>query len=255
MLVDTHAHLTADVFQDDLESVLVRSQEAGVTRIVCIGDRYDSSRQAVAMASAYPSLWATVGVHPHQASEAGDELESTLLALAEEPRVVAIGETGLDYHYDFAPRDVQQDVFRRHIRVAKEVGLPIVVHNRESGDDVLRLLEEEDGTAVGGVLHCFWGTPEEAQRALDMGFYLGVGGSITFKNNDALRELVATLPLERLIVETDAPYLTPVPHRGQRNEPAYTRLSALELATVKGVSFEDVARTTSDNAARLFGLS
>lgn len=254
-LVDTHAHLTHEAFADDLDDVLGRSHAAGVTRILCVGDQLISSEQSSAMADRYEGMWSTAGVHPHHAAEVGDDLEARLKALLRHPKVVAVGEVGLDYYYDFAPVAVQQDVFRRQIRVARELGLPLIIHSRESMDDVLAILKDEKAHEVGGVLHCFWGERHHAGQALELGFHLGVGGPVTFKKSDDLRALLKDIPLDRLLVETDAPYLAPTPHRGKRNEPAYTRLSAEHLAKVKEIGLDEVAAVTTRNALALFKIT
>lgn len=253
-LIDTHAHLAAEEFDADREEALARAREAGVAGIVCVGDRLDSSRASLELAQSRTGLWATAGVHPHYAREAGDDLERRLEELLAHPLVVAVGEVGLDYHYDFSPRDVQQDVFRRQIRLARAVGKPLVIHNRESDQDLVRILEEEKAGDVGGVLHCFWGDEALARAALEMGFYLGVGGPVTFKKSDALRQTLQGVPVERLIVETDAPYLAPVPYRGKRNEPSYVVETAKQLAALKGLDLEELARITTENARRLFRI-
>lgn len=254
MLIDTHAHIASPPFRNDLGDVLRRAAEAGVEGVICIGDNLEASREAIALAGREPSVWATAGIHPHHAHEAPEGWEGQLRELLAQPRVVAVGEVGLDYHYDFAPREVQQEVFRRQIRIAVELGLPLVIHNREADADVLRILREENAGAVGGVLHCFWSDHETAAEALELGFHFGVGGPVTFKNSDALRQVLAGVPAERLLVETDSPYLAPVPHRGKRNEPAYVVESARVLAQVKGLSFEELAHVTTENARRLFRL-
>lgn len=254
MLVDTHAHIASEPFKDDLDAVLGRAVEAGVGAVVCVGDTLDSSRDAIALAAREPAVWATAGIHPHHAHEAPAGWESRLRELLAQPRVVAVGEVGLDFHYDFAPRDVQEEVFRRQIRIAVELGLPLVIHSREAGEEVLRILREEQGHRAGGVLHCFWGDRRTAMEALELGFYLGVGGPVTFKSSQELRDVLAGLPLDRLVVETDSPYLAPVPHRGKRNEPAFVVESARALAQLKGVSLEELADVTTENARRLFRL-
>lgn len=254
-LVDTHAHLMADAFTEDRHEVIERARHAGVSAIVCVGDGVESSRAGIELAQEHEDIWATVGIHPHQAGGAPDDVAGVLKPLFAEDRVVAVGETGLDYHYDFAPVEKQQAVFRAHIRLACELGLPLVIHNRKADDDVLRILQEEGAERVGGVLHCFWSDAKAARTALDMGFYLGVGGPVTFRREDALRAVLADVPVERLLLETDSPYLAPVPYRGKRNEPAFVVESAKALAQVKGMSVEDIASVTARNASRVFGLA
>ena len=253
-LVDTHAHLVDKAFHQDREEMLQRAKEAGVAGIVCIGDTLASSQESLALAQEQEGIWATAGVHPHHALQAGEDLEARLLELLSHPLVVAVGEVGLDYHYDFAPRDVQHQVFRRQIRIARKVGKPLVIHSREANEDVVRILQEEKAEDVGGVFHCFWGDEELARTVLAMGFYVGVGGPVTFKKSEALRATLKTVPLDRLLVETDSPYLAPVPFRGKRNEPAYVVESARQLAAVKGLTPEELADVTTENARRLFRL-
>jgi len=253
-LIDTHAHLVSEAFAHDREEVLEKARQAGVAGIVCVGDTLASSKASLDFAQAHEGVWATAGVHPHHALEAGDNLEAELLELLAHPLVVAVGEVGLDYHYDFAPREVQHEVLRRQIRVARAVGKPLVIHNREADEDMIRILREEKAEEVGGVFHCFWGDEALARTVLDMGFYLGVGGPVTFKKSETLRATLKEVPLERLVVETDAPYLAPVPHRGKRNEPAYVVESAKQLAAVRGLELEELADVTSKNARRLFRL-
>lgn len=254
MLVDTHAHIVAEAFDDDRDAVIRRAKEAGVGAIVCIGDSPSASQKAANLARATEGIWATAGIHPHQAVEAPDDVRASLLPFYRQDKVVAVGEVGLDYHYDFAPVDIQQRIFREQIRLACEVGLPLIIHNRESDDDVVRILKEEDARQVGGVFHCFWADAETAKAALEMGFYLGVGGPVTFKNTDDLRSILKEIPLDRLLVETDSPYLAPVPNRGKRNEPAFVVETARALAELKGVDEDEIAAVTYENAKRLFGL-
>ncbi len=253
-IVDTHCHLNHSDLAGDIPDVLRRAQEAGVERIVCAGFDMESSIQAVSQAQDYPMVYATVGVHPHDASRFRDDDEERLVQLCREKKVVAVGETGLDYHYDLSPRETQQRVYRMHIRLAHTVGLPIVIHGREAGNDILDILEAEGMPEQGAVLHCFSGDADMASRALGMGCYLGIAGPITFRNADDFRGVVEGLPLDSLLVETDAPYLSPHPHRGKRNEPAYVRLVAEKLAEVSGIPLSEVASITTSNAQRLFGL-
>jgi len=257
MWIDTHAHLVSGAFEGDREAVIDRAKAAGVERILCVGDTVEASAAAIRLAREREEVWATVGIHPHEAAKAPEDIEAALAPLLTGAKVLAVGEVGLDYHYDFAPVETQKRVFREQIKLAKRFGLPLVIHSRESYDDVIRILDEEGAGEVGGVLHCFWGTKEIARAALDMGFYLGVGGPVTFKSAGELRELVRTLPPERLVVETDSPYLAPVPHRGKRNEPAYVVETGKALAGVLGLDAAEVADVTTRNAIALFrfGLS
>lgn len=251
-LIDTHAHLTDAKFESDLEDVVGRANAAGVERIVVCGYDLESSRAAVDMAGRFESLYATVGVHPHDAKSYSADVESAIGELSGAPKVLAIGEIGLDYHYDFSPRCAQVAAFEAQLELAARVGLPVVVHSRESNDEALQVLRQCAGNIVGCVFHCFSGDVEFAQAVLDMGFYLGIDGPLTYKASEKLRAVVRMCPLDRLLVETDCPYLTPIPHRGKRNEPAYVRFVAEEAARVKGISFEEFAAATTENAGRLF---
>ncbi|MEW6046430.1 MAG: TatD family hydrolase [Bacillota bacterium] len=261
-LVDTHLHLDDQRFEDDREQVLRRALDAGVSTVVTCGADLATSRQALALAERYgetegaggAAVWAAVGIHPHEAGQVGD-VEAALRelqALASHPRVVAIGEIGLDYHYDFSPRKVQLELFRRQLHLAASLGKAAIVHAREAEDDVLAILGRERPSR--GVMHAFAGSLEQARRALDLGWYVGVGGMLTFHNADGIREVAASVPLDRILLETDAPYLAPVPHRGRRNEPAYVALVARKLAEVRGLPVDEVARVTTAAARRLFGL-
>jgi len=255
VLIDTHCHLNHPDLAGDFAGVLHRAAEAGVDRIVCVGFDLSSSALAVRLARETRVVYATVGVHPHDAEGFGDEDEERLTKLAEESKkVVAIGETGLDYFRNFSPREEQREAYRRHIRLARELNLPLVVHSRDAGGDVLSALQEEGLPPRGVILHCFSGDLNLAREALELGCYLGIAGPITFQNAEAFRQVVMELALDRLLLETDAPYLAPHPHRGERNEPAYLRLVADKLADVKGLSLDEAAAQTTSNASRLFGL-
>ena len=211
--------------------------------------------RAVAVAEKYEGVHAAVGVHPHDAKLYDEAAERLLLEFVRSKRVVALGEIGLDYHYDNSPREVQHGVFGRQLRLARQEGLPVIIHSRDADDDTLEILRAEyAGTERGGVMHCFGGGPELAEGALGLGFYISFAGNVTFKKADALREVARTVPLERLLVETDCPYLAPVPHRGRRNEPAYVVETARFLADLRGVSHEELGRATSENFSRLFGV-
>ncbi|HZO88194.1 MAG TPA: TatD family hydrolase [Chthonomonadaceae bacterium] len=253
MLIDTHCHLNHERFAGDVPACLERAQQADVRQMIVVGYDLASSEQAVALAEAYPGvLFAAVAVHPHDARTWSQEAAARLRALAQNPRVVAIGEIGLDFHYDFAPRPAQYEAFRAQMRLAREVGLPVIIHCREAYPETLDVLAEEGIGEVGGVMHCWAGTLPDAERAVGLGMALGFGGTLTFKNAEEVRAVAASVPLEALLVETDAPYLAPVPHRGKRNEPAYVRLVAAKLAEVRGRPLEEVAAITTGNAHRLF---
>jgi TatD DNase family protein len=262
-LTDTHTHLDFPQFDSDRERVVVRAAAAGVKAIVDIGTDLASSQAAVALAEAHPQVYAAVGVHPHDAKTVTGKTLEELRALAGHPKVVAIGEIGLDFYRDLSPRDKQRQAFQQQLALAREVGKPVVIHDRDAHSEIMTILRRwiegfPQTSAIShkpvGVLHCFSGDLAMAQEAIARGFYISVAGPVTFKNARRLRELVRQLPLEKLLVETDCPYLTPHPHRGKRNEPAYVKLVAQEVARVKGLSLEEVARTTSDNAQVLFAL-
>lgn len=251
-LFDTHCHLVDEAFQSDLEEVLARAMAAGVQSMVIPGVDAASSELAVRLAERHPSLFAAVGIHPESALSAGEQEFATVARLALHPKVVAIGEIGLDYHWDTAPRQVQHDVFARQIQLATEMHLPVIVHNRESTADVLNILRRENVGRVGGVMHCFTGSLETAEECIQMGLFLSFGGPVTFKNARNVHAVAAHVPSEWLLVETDSPYLTPHPHRGTRNEPAMVRLVAEQLAQLRGVEVEALAEQTYANALRLF---
>lgn len=250
-LVDTHCHLDFDWYADDLVEVLERAQAAGVGRIVAPGIDLASSRRVLDLAHRHPGVVAAVGVHPNSSSDWQDRWLEDIRRMAEDERVVAIGEIGLDYYRDHSPPAVQRLAFQAQLEAASELGLPFIVHNREADEDVLDLMRRYgDGH---GVLHSFSSTWAVAQRALDMGYFLGFTGPITFKNAEEVRDVAGRAPLDRILVETDGPFLTPHPYRGRRNEPAYVRYVAERLAEVKGLTVSTVSRATSANAARLFG--
>jgi TatD DNase family protein len=248
MLVDTHCHLD---MLEDLDGALERMRAAGVARAVTIGVDRATSEWAVRAARTHDQVWATVGLHPHDAKDQSDELIAYIEQLAaSEEKVVGVGEAGLDYHYDNSPSDQQREVFARQVEIARRTGKALVIHTREAWDDTFAALVDPPERLV---FHCFSGGAREAERALEIGAVLSFAGVVTFKNAEALRDAAALAPLDRIVVETDSPFLTPVPHRGKTNEPAYVSLVAEAIATVKGVPADEVARATSENAARLFG--
>jgi TatD DNase family protein len=255
-LIDSHCHLDMAEFAADREAVLRRARAAGVGAMVTIGagGPLEANDSAVALAEQHPEVFATVGVHPHEASIVNEEVLTSIAGLAGHPRVVAIGETGLDYHYDHSPRPAQQSAFRAFVALARRTGLPIVVHLRAADDDAVSILREEGAAEVGGVIHCFSGDAESARRFLDLGFHLSFSGIVTFRNAEALREAARITPAVRLLVETDAPFLAPVPYRGRRNEPALAVQTAATLAAARGESLETVAAATRENTIRLFRL-
>jgi len=256
MLIDSHAHIQGKEYAGERDAVIARAREAGVEKIIAVGGAGDMSSniEAVALADAFPGVYATVGMHPHDAKDVGAGELAELHALTASPKVVAVGETGLDYYYNHSPHDVQLRVFANFIHMARDTGLPIVVHERDAAEEAAELLRAEGAGRLRGVIHCFTGNHEAARRYLDLGFYLSFTGIITFKNAEPLREVARQVPLERMLVETDSPFLTPVPHRGKRNEPAYVRFIAETIATLKGLSLEKVADVTSDNVHALFGI-
>lgn len=253
-LVDTHCHLDVEQFDDDREEMLARARAAGVGTMIVPGIAIPDMPRVLAMADGHPDVFVGVGVHPHEAGTWGDDTLAKLRAWAAHPKVVAIGEIGLDYYYDHAPRDVQQRVFREQIRLAGELGKPVIVHNRDSHGDVLRILQETLVAEAGGVMHCFSGSLELARACIAIGMYISFAGPLTFKNAHNLQDVAASLPLDRLLVETDSPYLAPVPHRGKRNEPMHVGHVAQKLADLHGLAVEEVERITTENARKLFRL-
>jgi TatD DNase family protein len=253
MLVDSHCHLDFPDFADDLDGVVGRAREKGVGRMVTISTRVRHQDGLLSIAGRFPDVFCSVGTHPHHAHEELDITAADLVAHTRHPKVVAIGEAGLDYHYDNSPRDAQEQGFRTHIAAARETGLPLVIHSREADDDTARILEEENGKgAFPAVLHCFTGGRDLAMRGVALGHYVSFTGILTFKNSQALRDIAATLPADKILVETDAPYLAPNPYRGKRNEPAYVAETAKVLAQTRGVSADEIARQTTENFFRLF---
>jgi TatD DNase family protein len=250
MLIDSHCHLDFADFADELPAIIERACAAGVEGMLTISTRLDEFERVLWIAEARDGIWCTVGAHPHEATDHAALEPERLAALAAHPKVVGIGETGLDFHYDRAPRELQERVLRVHIRAAKETGLPLVIHARDADEAIARILEEE--RPPRGVMHCFTGGPRLAERALALGFYISISGILTFKGAESLCALARELPLDRLLIETDSPYLAPVPKRGKRNEPAFVALTAAALAAQKGIAIETVAAATSENFFRLF---
>jgi TatD DNase family protein len=254
-LLDSHAHLTDEKFAPDLDAVLERAREAGVARILNAGSDLADSEKVVALAEAHDGMHAAVGIHPHEAKAADGAAFERLRELAKNAKVLAVGETGLDYHYDNSPREAQREAFRRHVRLAKDTGLPLVVHSREAEEDTLRVLDEEEGWLTGGIFHSFTGSERMARAAVENGWMVSLSGIVTFPSSDALRDVVKKLPYENLLIETDCPYLAPVPVRGKRNEPAFVVHTAEAVAQFMPLSPGDVARITLANFERLFRLS
>ena len=253
MLIDTHCHFNHARFADDMPEAIERARQVGVTQMIVVGADREGSEQAVVIAEEIgDGVFATIGVHPHDAKDWDAATEARFRTLADHPKVVAIGEIGLDYHYDFSPREAQFEAFRAQMRLARDTGLPVVIHCREAYADTLQLLGEEGADETGGVMHCWAGTVEEANQTVALGLALGFGGTLTFKNAEEVRQAAQTVPLETLLIETDAPCLAPMPHRGKRNEPAYVRLIAERLAELRGMTLEEIAVLTTGNAHRTF---
>ncbi len=255
-LVDTHAHLNDEKFLDDLPEVIERAKAAGVTRILNLGDTMESSRQVVELAARYPELYGGVGIHPEEAFEMTDEDDTQLAAWTKEPGIVAIGEIGLDYYWEKDPdrRRLQQKIFIRQLDLARQLHLPVCVHDREAHGDTLAILKKE-GRGIPGVLHCFSGSLETAREAWKLDWFLGVDGPLTFKNAAKLPEIVKNIPLDHILIETDSPYMAPVPMRGKRNEPSYVRYVAEKLAELRNEAPEHIAAVTTRNAEVLYGLT
>ncbi len=254
VLFDTHVHLNADQFAEDLEEVISRAQHEGVSNMVCVGFDRPTIEKAMELAERYDFIYACVGWHPVDAIDMTEEDLIWIEELASHPKVVAIGEMGLDYHWDKSPKEIQKEVFRKQIRLAKKVKLPIVIHNREATADIIEILKEEDAGEVGGIMHCFSGSAEVAKECLKMNFYISLGGPVTFKNAKKPKEVAEAIPIEKLLIETDCPYLSPHPYRGKRNEPGYVKLVAEQIAAIKGLSYEEVATITTQNAKKIFDI-
>ena len=254
MLFDTHAHLDDDRFDKDRDETIMQCQRDGVELILNAGSNIETSVKAIALAKKYEFIYAAVGVHPHDAAEMDEETAGVLAALAGNKKVRAIGEIGLDYHYDFSPRDVQKQRFVEQIDLARQLKLPVIVHDREAHGEVMDIFKKTRIKEVGGVLHSFSGSAEMALECIKLGLYISISGPVTFENARKTVEAVKQVPLDMLLIETDSPYLTPVPYRGKRNYPGYVRFVAEKIAEIKGISFEEVARQTLENGKRLFGI-
>ncbi len=255
-VIDSHCHLDAKDFASELPEVLQRARDAGIVRMICIGSGRDlaAARSAVHLANAHADIFATVGIHPHDVAHMTADDWSQLDALATLPRVVGIGETGLDYHYDHSPREIQAESFRRFIALARKVRLPVSCHIRDAHADAAAILQAEGASDVGGVIHCFTGNVQDARLYLDLGFHLSFSGILTFKTAEDIRAAARFAPEDRILVETDAPYLAPIPFRGKRNEPAYVVETLGQLANVRDIAFETAAAATTANAQSLFTL-
>lgn len=259
-MIDTHAHIDTEAFDEDRQEMLRRTAESGVESVLIPAISpvdFDNLLQVVETQNrngSNPRLFCAMGIHPHNAKEADEEQLKRVMTLAKKPEVVAIGEIGLDYHYDFAPPELQKDVFRKELQIAKDLELPVIIHNRESDQDLLKILEEEQDGKLHGVLHCFSSPPETMIKAVDMGFHISFTGNITFKKTN-LGDVVSAAPMDRIMLETDSPYMTPVPHRGKRNEPGMVKFIAEKIAEFKSTSFDEVVSMTTRNAKKLFNLS
>lgn len=254
MLFDTHVHLNDEQFNEDLQEVIERAKEAGISYMVVVGFNRPTIERAISLVKEYDFLYASIGWHPVDAIDMTDKDLAWIEEMAANPKVVALGEMGLDYHWDKSPHDVQKEVFRRQIGLAKKLKLPIIIHNRDATEDVVQILREENAEEVGGIMHCFSGSAETAKECIEMNFHISLGGPVTFKNAKKPKRVAIEVPLDRLLIETDCPYLAPHPYRGKRNEPAYVKLVAEQVAELKEISFEEVAQKTTENAKKLFGI-
>ncbi|MFP7480155.1 TatD family hydrolase [Terribacillus saccharophilus] len=254
MLFDTHAHINDKQFAEDREEMLQRAKDAGVSRLVVIGCDAEGITSAIELAEKYDFVYAAIGWHPVDAIDMTDADLDRIEELSSHPKVVAIGEMGLDYHWDKSPKDIQKDVLRKQIQLAKRVKLPIIIHNREATQDIIPVLKEENAAEVGGIMHCYSDEADLVQEFLDMNFYISLGGPVTFKNAKAPKEVAKMVPADRLLIETDCPYLAPHPNRGKRNEPAYVKLVAEQIAELRGIGYEELAELTMRNAERLYQI-
>lgn len=254
MLFDTHVHLNVEHFFEDREETIKRAFAAGVNYMVVVGFNHETIPLALEIAEQHETIYAAVGWHPVDAVDMTDEDLDWIEALSAHPKVVALGETGLDYHWDKSPKDVQKEVFRKQIALAKKVNIPIIIHNREATEDILKVLQEEDAKEVGGIMHCYNDSAAYVQTILDMNFYISLGGPVTFKNATLPKDVAIEVPLNRLLVETDAPFLAPHPNRGKRNEPAYVKLVAEKIAELRDIPFDEISRITTENAFTLFNI-
>lgn len=254
MLIDSHAHIQDDKFKGDIEQILNNAKEAGVDGIICVAYDYESSHDAVELARKYPQVYAVIGVHPHDAKTLSSTIIANLFDLARDRKVVAIGETGLDYYRDLSPRDQQRRAFREQISIARELGKPVVIHDRDAHEEVAQIIKEEKAGINGGVLHCYSGHLPLALDLMKAGFYISFAGPLTYKNAKKTHEVASRISLDRIMIETDCPYLTPEPLRGKRNEPAYVAYVARKLAELRNKSFDEIAYITSRNARQVFRL-
>ncbi len=254
MFIDTHVHLNADQYEEDLQEVIDRALEARVEKMVVIGFDRKTINRTMQLIEQYDFVYGVIGWHPVDAIDCTQQDLDWIEELAAHPKIVGIGETGLDYYWDKSPKEVQQALFRKQIQLAQKLGLPIIIHNRDATGDVVQILREENAASVGGVMHCFSGSVETARECIAMNFMISLGGPVTFKNARLPKEVATEIPLEHLMIETDAPYLAPHPHRGKRNEPSFVPLVAEEIARLKGLTIEEIAQATTANAKIFFGI-
>ncbi|MFD1926725.1 TatD family hydrolase [Sporosarcina siberiensis] len=254
MYIDTHVHLNADQYEADLDEVIARALKAGVTKMIVVGFDRKTINKAMELIEEYPFIYAVIGWHPVDAIDCTEEDLTWIESLTVHPKVVGIGETGLDYHWEKSPKAVQQELFRKQIKLAQKVNLPIIIHNRDATADVVRILKEENAEKTGGIMHCFGGSVETAKECINMNFFISLGGPVTFKNAKTPKEVATKIPLKHLLIETDAPYLAPHPYRGKRNEPALVTLVAEEIARLKELTVEEVARVTTENALNIYKI-
>lgn len=254
MLIDSHVHLDDKRFNKDRDNLIKGLKDDGIEMVINIGADLQTSIASVSLAEKYDNVYAVVGVHPHSAKEVDESTIEILKSFASREKVLAIGEIGLDFHYDNSPRDVQKKWFIEQLKLAKEVDLPVVIHTREAMQETFDILKEAQDGTLRGVLHCYSGSVEMALEYIKLGFYISIAGPVTFNNSRVLKEVVKAIPLDKLLVETDCPYLTPEPNRGKRNEPAYVKYVAGEIAEIKGISFEELAKATNNNTKELFGI-
>ncbi|WP_337017569.1 TatD family hydrolase [Oceanobacillus massiliensis] len=255
MLFDTHVHLNAEQFAEDREETIKRAFDAGVNYMVVVGFDRETIPLALEIAEQNETIYAAVGWHPVDAIDMTEEDLAWIEELSNHPKVVAIGEMGLDYHWDKSPKDIQKEVLRKQIRLAKKVRMPIIIHNREATEDIIKILKEEDAKEIGGVMHCYNDSVDFIQECLDMNFYISLGGPVTFKNAPLPKEVAKRVPLDRLLVETDAPFLAPHPNRGKRNEPAYVKLVAEKIAELREMDVEEISGITTKNGLKFFGIN
>lgn len=255
MFIDTHVHLNADQYEEDVKEVIQRALDAKVEKMVVVGFDRKTIEKAMELTEQYPFIYAVIGWHPVDAIDCTEEDLKWIESLAAHPKVVGIGETGLDYYWDKSPKDIQQELFRKQIKLAQKLDLPIIIHNRDATADVVRILQEEHAEKTGGIMHCFGGSVETAKICIGMNFMISLGGPVTFKNAKMPKQVAEEISLDHLLIETDAPYLAPHPYRGKRNEPSLVPLVAEEIARLKGLSVNEIAKKTTENALKIFRIN